>query len=624
MATTRNGSPEASFRRRALVLALTLTGAFTSGAEAGTEIALRFHNDNPAAAAGTLSAASQATIEKTAGLALVAKGRDADGAFRFGFALEPSPADLRTALNRLRMTGALVYADVASDDQSVRAKHYAPIDTSPVTSLIVRMKSSAMAKAAAADPKSLLGRKAGMAVAASRALADGSQVLVLAAPLSPAAAASVLANLSADPDVAHAELDRRAMTQAQPSDPLYVSQWNLSDPVGGIAAPQAWDFTTGDATDPVAILDTGVLPHPDLAGRVVGGYDFVADERFSNDGDGRDPDPSDPGDYVTTAEATTPGGPLQGCPSGNSTWHGTMVAGTLGAAVNNGSGVSGVSWRNPLLNVRVMGKCGGALSDVADGIRWAAGLPVPGVPANATPARVINLSLAGPGACGTILQSAVTDAIAHGAVIVAAAGNSNDDVSNHWPANCNGVIAVAATSKDGSRAFYSNFGSRIAVSAPGGGVGGSIPVLRNSGTTTPDPNGYMYGQQLGSSLAAPHVAGIASLALAMDRNLSAAEVRSVIESQARAFPGVPTDPCSTTLCGAGIADAAASVGYLAPNGPTPSPILPPLSGRTSPAPTPSTTETGAIPPPTLAPVPGGWRSKSDEELALRKDRRMPQ
>ena len=311
------------------------------------------------------------------------------------------------------------------------------------------MKAAATAKAAMADAKSQVGRKAGMAIAQTRALADGSQVLVFATPLSPAAAASVLANLSADPDVAHAEVDRRAMTQAQPSDPMYVSQWNLSDPVGGIAAPQAWDFTTGDATSPVAILDTGMLPHPDLAGRVVGGYDFVADPRFSNDGDGRDADPSDPGDYVTQAEATTPGGPLQGCPSGNSTWHGTMVAGTLGAAVNNGSGVSGVSWNNPLLNVRVMGKCGGALSDVADGIRWAAGIPVPGVPANATPARVINLSLAGPGPCGAILQGAVTDALAAGAVIIAAAGNGNDDVANHWPANCNGVIAVAATSRDG-------------------------------------------------------------------------------------------------------------------------------------------------------------------------------
>ena len=299
----------------------------------------------------------------------------------------------------------------------------------------------------------------------------------------------VLQRLAADPDVAHVEIDRRAKTQAQPSDPMYGSQWNLSDPVGGIAAPRAWDITTGDPNAPIAILDTGVLPHPDLAGRVIGGYDFVADARFSNDGDGRDADASDPGDFVTSAESTTPGSPLQGCAAGNSTWHGTMVAGTLGAAVNNGNGMSGVNWTSPLLNVRVMGKCGGALSDVADGIRWAAGLPVPGVPANSTPARVINLSLAGLGDCGPILQSAVTDAIANGAIIVAAAGNDNEDVVNHWPANCNGVIAVAATSKNGSRAFYTNSGSRIAVSAPGGGIGGSIPVLRNAGTTSPDPNG---------------------------------------------------------------------------------------------------------------------------------------
>ena len=351
---------------------------------------------------------------------------------------------MRAALNRLRTTGALVYADVASDDQGIRAKHYAPIATAPVTSLIVRMKAAATAKAAMADAKSQVGHKAGMALAQTRALADGSQVLVFATPLSPAAAASVLANLSADPDVAHAEVDRRAMTQAQPSDPMYVSQWNLSDPVGGIAAPKRGisrpamrQAPSPSSTPACCRTSPGAWWAVTISSRI---------RAFPTTATAATPT-LDLGDYVTQAEATTPGGPLQGCPSGNSTWHGTMVAGTLGAAVNNGSGVSGVSWNNPLLNVRVMGKCGGALSDVADGIRWAAGIPVPGVPANATPARVINLSLAGPGPCGAILQGAVTDALAAGAVIIAAAGNGNDDVANHWPANCNGVIAVAATSR---------------------------------------------------------------------------------------------------------------------------------------------------------------------------------
>ena len=630
---TRHGHRHAhSVRPRAFMLAIALAAALApASTRAGTEIALRFYDDNAAARGRSLSSIAQAAIEKSAGVALIARGRDADGAFRFGFPVEPSPSDVRNALNNLRGTGAVIYADIASDDRSSRAKQELAVRTDPVTSLIVRMKATSTLKSAAAtDVRSRLAATSGVAVANARQLGDGSQVVVLDAPLSARAVEQVLQRLAAEADVAHVEIDRRAKTQAQPSDPMYDTQWNLTDPVGGIAAPRAWDITTGDPNATIAVLDTGVLPHPDLAGRVIGGYDFVADARFSNDGDGRDPDPSDPGDYVTAAESTTPGGPLQGCAAGNSTWHGTMVTGTLGAAVNNGSGMSGVNWMSPLLNVRVLGKCGGALSDVADGIRWAAGLPVPGIPANPNPARVINLSLAGPGDCGPILQSAVTDAIARGAVIVAAAGNNNEDVVNRWPANCNGVIAVAATSKNGSRAFYTNSGSKIAVSAPGGGIGGSIPILRNTGTTSADPNGYGYGQQLGSSLAAPHIAGIASLVLAMDRNLTPAEVQGLIESNARAFPVVATDPCSTTTCGAGIADAAITISRLAPNGP----MVPPPSGRTPPPATPppatlpapvqpptapmtpvNPPPTADIPPASPAPFPGGWRAKSPAELA---------
>jgi serine protease len=297
-----------------------------------------------------------------------------------------------------------------------------------------------------------------------------------------------------------------------------------------------------------------------------------------------------------------------------------MVAGTLGASVNN-DGVSGVNWTNPLLNVRVLGKCGGALSDIADGIRWAAGLPVAGVPSNARPARVINLSFAGNGDCGPVLQAAVTDALAAGSVIVAAAGNNNDDVANHWPANCSGVIAVAATSKNASRAFYSNWGAAIAVGAPGGGIGGSIVTLRNTGTTTADPAGYVYGSQVGSSLAAPHVAGIASLALAVEPALTPAEIRALIESTARPFPNVSTDACTDATCGAGIADAAAALASISAApvtpGPRPPDALPPINltpqppSEKSPPPPPDASTT---PPPGADDVGGTRRAKSREEL----------
>ena len=625
MVQSKRNKAARAFTTTAVSLAI---ASFACAATAATEIAVRFYDDNAAAKSASLSATAHAVIEKAAGVSLVASGRDVDGAYRFTFVSEPSTMQVRDALNRLRATGAVVYADVSSDERELRAKYYARPASDAVTSLIVRMKPSVVASAKA-DVRSRITAKAGIPVTRTRALGGDTQVIYLSSPLEANAAAQLVERMSTDPDIAHVEVDRRAKVQAQPTDPMFATQWNLSDPVGGIGAPRAWDVTIGDANAPIAILDTGILPHPDLSGRIVGGYDFVSDARYSGDGDGRDGDASDPGDFVTTEESQAVGGPLQGCGVTNSTWHGTMVAGTLGAAVNNGNGVSGVNWTSPLVNVRVMGKCGGALSDIADGIRWASGLAVAGVPANPRPARVINLSLVGPGECSPILQSAVTAAVANGSIVVVAAGNDNDDVANHWPANCMGVIAVGATSKNGSRAFYSNSGSRIAVSAPGGGIGGSIPVLRNSGMTSPDPAGYGYGSQLGSSLAAPHVAGLASLVLALDGDLTPAEVRGLIEANSRAFPQVQQDACTPAMCGAGIVDAGVTLTHIAsgfaalpaPPPPTsaPAPVPPPVSAP-SPTPTPSMPSPSPqpAPPPTLIPTSDGWQAKPPEESGLSK------
>jgi serine protease len=157
-----------------------------------------------------------------------------------------------------------------------------------------------------------------------------------------------------------------------------------------------------------------------------------------------------PADWITAAESSS--GFFAGCPIQNSSWHGTHVAGTVAAATNNAVGVSGIDWASKLQPVRVLGKCGGYLSDIADAMRWAAGLSVPGTPLNANPARVINLSLGGSGACSATLQSAVDSVIAAGTVVVAAAGNNAGDAGNFQPANCNGVIAVGATTRAGARA----------------------------------------------------------------------------------------------------------------------------------------------------------------------------
>ena len=296
---TRQGHEDVRWRQpRALALAVAVSAAFASAANAaGTEIALRFHDDNPAAQGRSLSSTAQAAIEKTAGVALIAARtrcrrcipvwiRTRTGA---GHGAQRAQQAARHRRSRLRRRCLRRPQRAPSN--------YAPVRDDPVTSLLVRMKPAATLKSAnSADAKSRFAAKAGVAVTDTRALADGSaahrsrQSRFRRAPLRRHCNDSPPTR-----DVAHVEVDRRARTQAQPSDPMFGSQWNLSDPVGGIAAPRAWDITTGDANAPIAILDTGVLPHPDLAGRVIGGYDFVADARFSNDGDGRDPDAVGPG-----------------------------------------------------------------------------------------------------------------------------------------------------------------------------------------------------------------------------------------------------------------------------------------------------------------------------------------
>jgi serine protease len=206
--------------------------------------------------------------------------------------------------------------------------------------------------------------------------------------------------------------------------------------------------------------------------------------------------------------------------------------------------------------VRALGTCGGYTSDIADGIVWASGGTVFGAPFNANPARVINMSLGGSGACDSTTQSAIDGARSRGTVVVVASGNSNTDASGFSPANCAGVVSVASVDRNGSKAYYSNFGASVDVAAPGGDVttgDGSNGVLStlNSGTTTPGSDIYAYYQ--GTSMASPHVAGVAALMLAANGGLSADDVEAQLKSTARGFPGT----CSS--CGTGIVDANAAV-----------------------------------------------------------------
>ncbi len=410
-----------------------------------------------------------------------------------------------------------------------------------------------------------LSQAAGVPLTYGRPMSGQAHVLQLPTSLPFAEVAEISANLSAEPGVIYAEPDAirqiddspAEVLDLVPNDTRYGDQWHYGYTPGtaeGINLPPAWQLTTGSSTTVVAVIDTGILDHADLAGKIVPGYDFISVSAFANDGDGRDDDPSDPGDWVPV------GYPL--CSPRNSSWHGTHVAGTIGAASNNSQGVAGVNWQAKILPVRVLGRCGGSTSDIVDGARWAAGLSVPGVPANANPADVINLSLGGPGTCLTTEQIAYTEIKAAGTTVIIAAGNSNSDASDFSPGNCNNVITVAATDRGGDRAFYSNFGGVVEVSGPGGETtnpsNGILSTL-DGGTTTPaNDDAYVYYQ--GTSMATPHVAGVASLIIGQEPTITPDQVLSTLQTTARSFPAGSS--CDTNKCGSGIVDAFAALSSL--------------------------------------------------------------
>jgi serine protease len=304
----------------------------------------------------------------------------------------------------------------------------------------------------------------------------------------------------------------------------------------------------------VAVLDTGILPaHADVAGspNLVSGYDLISDPAIANDGDARDADPTDPGDAILAGECGA-GQPPQPLPS---SWHGTHVAGTVGVGLtNNGVGVAGINWNVSVQAVRVLGKCGATTADINDAIRWGAGLAAPGVPANPTPARVINMSLGTPPGVPCSLspstQEAINDATAAGVTVVVAAGNDAADASQVMPASCDNVITVAASDARGRLARYSNFGTTVEMLAPGGDV-----QRDDNGDGQPDgvlsmvQGGYAYYN--GTSMASPHVAGVAALWLATEPSLTPAQMRAQL--QAMAIPRTSTE-CSQP-CGAGLLNA---------------------------------------------------------------------
>ncbi|MGV9231497.1 S8 family peptidase [Streptomyces nigra] len=422
----------------------------------------------------------------------------------------------------------------------------------PAERLIVGYESGAAEaksdKAAKADAAAK-GKKAGEDLGFARRLGSGAALVDLGDDVTTKDVGDVVAAYQSDPQVAYVVPDRLNKPQATPNDTEYAKQWDLFETTAGMRVPGAWDVATGTGVT-VAVIDTGYVSHSDLAANIVAGYDFISDATVANDGNGRDSNPADPGDWTAANECQS------GDPAYGSSWHGTHVAGTIAAVTNNGKGVAGIAYGAKVSPLRVLGKCGGYDSDIIDAITWASGGTVSGVPANANVAKVINMSLGGGGSCTTATQSAINAAVSRGTTVVVAAGNSNANAANYSPASCANVISVAAADRQGNRSYYSNYGTVVDIAAPGGETNsvtadGILSTL-NSGAQGPSGENYAYYQ--GTSMAAPHIAGLAALMKSANASLTPAQIESAIKTNARTLPGT----CSGG-CGAGIADATKTV-----------------------------------------------------------------
>ncbi|MEJ7804753.1 MAG: S8 family peptidase [Telluria sp.] len=434
------------------------------------------------------------------------------------------------------------------DTDRMIVKYKDAVATGKREAFVPKIGSSRMAIAARA------GQQHGITMKAMHATATGANVFQLDRKMSVSDVTALAAELkSRDASVEYAEPDRILQALATPTDARYNEQWHYFEAAGGLRLPAAWDNSTGTGVT-VAVIDTGFRPHADLLGNLLPGYDFISNATMANDGGGRDSDATDTGDSLVAHQC----GLNRPAQNQNSSWHGTHVAGTIAARTNNGVGVAGVAFNAKVVPARVLGKCGGYTADIADAIIWSSGGTVAGVPANANPARVINMSLGGPGACDTTTQAAINTARSRGAIVIVAAGNDNTEAAGFTPANCAGVTTVAAVNRSGGRAYYSNFGTIVDVAAPGGDirVSGANAILSTHNAGTGAPGADSYSAMQGTSMAAPHVAGVAALMIAKKPTVTLDELETKLKSTTRAFAAT----CSG--CGTGIVDATAAVNAM--------------------------------------------------------------
>lgn len=527
----------------------------------------------------------------------------------------------------------------------VRTHPTAAASTSGPQKIIVKLMPAAAAVGTAALPSiserlSGLASRTGLGLAGYRSITRRMHVIQVQPAVSGESIAQTLARLRADPQVEYAAIDQMRYIHSVPNDPLYPSVSPLTNPgqwylmpssattPAAVDAQTAWNSTTGSGNLVIADIDTGVRPdHPDLAGRLLTGYCFITNSFIANGAACPGPGAADPGDWVTQADLTNSNSSSL-CSGGSvepSSWHGTRTAGLLGAATNNGVGIAGMTWSAEILPVRALGTCGGEDSDIIQGMLWAAGIPVidPTDPSgnatitNSTPAKVINMSIGGSGACPSYYSDAITQITALGTLIVVSAGNESGPVDA--PANCPGVVGVAGLRDAGTKVGYSSFGPEISVGAPAGNcyytTSGqpclySITSTTNLGTTSPSANDYtgLYycdgstsypfnanctvpmtdGSQyrtynIGTSFSAPLVSGIGALMAAANPKLNSCQLLSRIKEGSLPYPQYTSGPpandasqpaacangvntaseCVCTLdgqtCGAGMANASGAL-----------------------------------------------------------------
>ena len=541
--------------------------AKASSQAAITRLVVRFRPGVQPAAGEVIGAALWADLQATTGDALGAVSTTRTGDQVISFAHPADAAEVRRVLGALRMRPDVLWAEPDRSERSAaanaRLKRKSADERANINHFIVVFTDPDLATMARNNGRpgpewdDLLSTGAGVPMRVLRATVGGAWIVETLTAVTASRAEALAEKLQATPGIQSASPDYPARSHAYfPNDTYFRDghQRDLADPQTtiyfGIDAPEAWDITVGSDLV-VAVVDTGVRPHVDFSSRMLSGYTFISNPSRSHDGLGRHAGGQDPGDWAAKDECGA------GEAAEDSGWHGTHVTGTIAANADNGEGIAGINWYSTILPVRVLGTCGGSSSDIIEGMSWAAGLPVPGIANNPNPARVINMSLGGPGPCSLQYQSAINQVLAAGTFIAVSGGNDSEDIEGSHPANCFGVSTVAATDPYGYLASYSNFGLNVDISAPGGDKSryGSLYGIwstLNSGKMTPEFS--TYGAYQGTSMASPHVAGVASLMLSVNPALTPAQIKSIMGATSSYFA---TDSICRTdgTCGPGIVNA---------------------------------------------------------------------